>query len=685
MKNIKFIHFLTISASILILWGCSDWNNPDDDEINQDLWKIGETTYHNVYETNSAIIFDESTGYSFRFPYGADGVLEVGEIKSGPEAPFEGEMIYVDYDGEDIIELMIPLEDESYTYVMGYGSDFGSFSDENGYDDHWQGLCPIDTVDGIGVFVLMMPFDENLKSTQRNGWKGYNHYYVSKLSSSSTFAANMSDFQCQVVDYANNIIDSLNGTLKSTVNQKWLTSHQPKFLFDGNYYKGFFYLPGKYMILPRISVSEDANFENIAHETGHYMHHLIAGDAAFKTIFESIPSGEHGPAVLHDGRITIGEDYAYFFEYFLTGSVKSWDPTIPRVMFNKENPRNVDFPSLEGFGCAFLASLQQKNKSILDFETGLSVDMPVVGLSFSDIFGLISLGATNINELRSDVETYLSGSSETDKLTVILHRLGWRYMGHLKVVNQVGDPMPAVDVKFVAKVAGYPDYVEEIKTTDDEGNVEFSRCFGGNSYLRVIHDGDSTDVPIVISWAHPTNKPVELGEVAVTSLDLSIFTHAYVLLRCNFFMENDEGNGSETTYTMGNDYSAYGDFPLLGTFYNNTFEGSVDAYIANEHLEGEIVATMNTVDMLLSFEYKGKVTNVDGSRIRTYSFSINEVPVEHANSILGGYIGGKALCDYISEIEYRVDYTEHWEEMIDYHCDETYFTSGPYMRIRFSQ
>ena len=491
-------------------------------------WDIGATTIYDINGSEEFIVEDTNTGYFFRFPDGGAGTLEVGNIISGPETQFEGEGIYIDFDGSDMLELLVPVKGDSFAYVTGYGSDYGSFSDENGYDDKWHGIVPVDTLDGKVAFLLMMPFQEVSKGVQRiqgTDWKGFNHYHVTQLDSYWWYV-NVNSFESQVIDYVWEIIPLLTGTLKDKVITMFRKSHKPTYWFgEGNFYKGFIYTDPTwthYLVSPRISASYDATYDNIAHETGHYMHHLIAGDAAFKTIFESIPQGDHGYPDLHDGRITIGEDYAYFFQYFLTGMVNTWDPIDPYGQFRNLTTVNVDFPSLEGFGCALLASLQRTSSTIRDQETGHSVDIPVVGASFKDIFELISYGAKNINELRVDVERYLRGPDGTgpaDKLPVILHRLGWRYMGHVKIVNQDGDPMPNVEVKFVAKVTGSPDYVEAGYTSDSDGNVTFTRCFGGNTFIRVFHDGKSTDVPINIDWSHATNVPVELGEIKIEAIE----------------------------------------------------------------------------------------------------------------------------------------------------------------------
>ena len=77
-----------------------------------------------------------------------------------------------------------------------------------------------------------------------------------------------------------------------------------------------------------------------------------------------------------------------------------------------------------------------------------------------------------------------------------------------------GKPFIDVDISLVAKV-GTKEYIEKGFNTKSDGDVTFSRCFGGKSFLRVYHDGDSTDCKIEIDWKLETNKLINLGDIVV--------------------------------------------------------------------------------------------------------------------------------------------------------------------------
>jgi hypothetical protein len=168
----------------------------------------------------------------------------------------------------------------------------------------------------------------------------------------------------------------------------------------------------------------DATAQNIAHEVGHYMSHVLTGDARYLTIEDLAPDANHGIGELQAGRTTITEEYAYFSQYFLTGSLGAGYPTQPRQIFFGLDPADRDFPSIEGFGCVLLVSLTRSSDSILGLTTGKPESLPAVGASMTDMLGILALGHTNINDLRAAVESYLATRGEVAKLPALAERIG---------------------------------------------------------------------------------------------------------------------------------------------------------------------------------------------------------------------------------------------------------------------
>lgn len=534
----------------MMLLSISACNKGGIDPIIEDVWQIKETSYHNVDEANPTIVHDENTDSYFYFPNGGIGSLTVGEVISGPDGPFEGKMLYIDYEGDDIIELLVPVENnEELPYVSGYGFDNGSYNDEIGYAARWHGIVPVDSLHGSIAFLLVLPYDDFLKSSIKNNKKGFNHFMVTKLNPSGTDAKNIDKLQDQVNEYLIYLTSLLSPVLQTEVRSKWSDSHAPVYYLNGNYYKGFiYYTDWVPIVCPQFSVVKDADNANIAHETGHYFHHLLAGDDVFKAIFSTVP-GSHALGEIHEGRKTIAEDYAYFIEFLLTNSVKGSNLYHLQGELGAINlrPDKVDYPSIEGFGAALLASLIRKDTKTNDVYNPIyKLEVPVIGANEGDVLSLFYMGAKDINELRNDVETYLTGIGEEDKFPVILQRLGWQYIGTVKIVDKNGNPIKNADVSIVSKTKT-KEYIEKGFMSDDDGVVTFSRCFGGQNYLRVFLDGDPIDCPIKIDWSNKTNLAIDLDPIEVVKQELDISGTTSVVLWFSF-------PEFYSDYNLGNNY-----------------------------------------------------------------------------------------------------------------------------------
>ena len=468
-------------------------------------------------------------------------------------------------------------------------------------------------------------------------------------------------------------LDALPVSIKTAATAEVNGRLTPAFYADGNYYIGF---TRKRIIgnstTPMIGLVPSATPNNIAHEVGHYMNHVLVGDAIYLQTEDLAPDDPHGLRDLHIGRTTITEDYAYFSEYFLTGKVGgSWDPTEPRSPFSGLNPTTSDFPSLEGFGCALLASLQRTSSTVVDVVSGTRTDIPVVGASFSDIFGIIALGATNIDLLRQNIQTYLQGKGEADKLPVILHRIGWRYSGKARFVDQDGAPLGKVDVKVLARVAGSPDYVEDKQTTDSNGEVTLN-CFGGiGCYVRIYHDSDSSEVLLDPSnFTKPTTDLLNFGDLVVDTkpMDLSKY------IRLNLFVGWLEGTNERKINTLITTEQIY---PL--TISPNEFSGSFSANTFISHRETTDSGTTIIEDVHVTVDPVAfVVTNFVYSKTsQSATFGSSET-VEGYNIPVLGYgetmayflVGGTETCNHISTLESRYDSYDSgdWIELKNYNC-----------------
>ena len=184
---------------------------------------------------------------------------------------------------------------------------------------------------------------------------------------------------------------------------------QPHYEWDGLYYTGFWWRSlgslGR-IVRPTIHLKLTADASNVAHEAGHYFTHVLVGDDTWSVLEGQAPLWDtgHGPRDVV-GREVLLEDYAYWSEWLLIGSVKSYDLHDPYVIFGGLSPLTVDFPSLEGFGAVMLASLTRTTPEMRHLINGRLTDVPVLGFTNAQVYDLIAQGATGIESLREHIAT----------------------------------------------------------------------------------------------------------------------------------------------------------------------------------------------------------------------------------------------------------------------------------------
>lgn len=551
----------------------------------------------------------EVIGYTFRFPEGGSGTLTVSKIVSGPKAPFPGEGLYVDYDGSDPMELVFHSTDD-YLMVMGYGKVQGMFDDKIGNRERWFTLPWEELPDGRIAFDLTavgVPQESGpAKAPAQKQQKEYRiirHFWISKLPSASNEAEKRVLLGLQAYDYSQEFLNALSPERRSNVEAR-IRERPLTIEHDGNYYQGFWWRSlGRWGRIFRPTVHVTLDGFSLAHELGHYFTHLLVGDDVQSTLEgQASLFGEHGIREVV-GRDVVLEEYAYFVEFFLKGTGGQYDLHRPYDMFRGLNPKTTDFPSLEGFGAAMLASLNRTSQTIKDITTGNLVDVPVIGLDYRRIFDIIAQGATDINQLRQNIMAALS-TEEAEKFAILMGRMGWRYHGKGRLLDSNGNPLSGVTVEPLGKV-GNKEYPTGLKaTTDSKGGFTLDFIFPGKSYLRITQGRQVTDVPISVDWDLPTNKPVDLGDISITQKRVqdTRYITIYMSSRAKFSIKRYEydsltgevrvdtflvdwspsprdldihgpGFGNIPVTWSGNSFSAFAPDTHLGTW---TFNGTVD-------------------------------------------------------------------------------------------------------------
>jgi len=690
MNKIVVRNMSVIVICLAIFSRCADYadviNYGDDNQNSEVSWDIGETNIHVISETGPTIITDQTTGYQFYFPDGGNGRLEVGKINSGPEAPLEGEMVYIDFDGEDPVQLMLPIESEKLNILSGYGQRPAVYDDEIADSERWLEIPPSDTLDGHETFDLYFGCNDDLGPVKSDGWdklkwNGFKNHHITAIDhNTDIFSARVGMYN-QMLEYMKKVLSELNPNAADVFRKKWYKSYKPDLIFSGNHYTGVIQLFYKQDILqPILSLKSDASHMNLAHELGHNVHHLLcsdsvfAGDEVFVRIFNAFPQPSYWDKEVHafgdkdHAGISLLEDYAYFVQYFLTGQVGVVDlfepSTLYRSLEDEKGPEDIDYPRREGFGAFLLGGIVRRNPQIVNFETfpDTKLDIPVMGTSFQEIFeNIYPLGIVTINELREEVERF---TGEPEKLQVIVQRYGWRYMARVKFIDKDGEPIKNREVEYFVRV-GQKEYTEKGFMTNNEGEVELTKCFGGKGYVRIIIDNDTIDTQKEIPWEKPTNEAIDLGTIEVTEpirLSEVIRVSASWIINATL-----SGSGAHIGYRG---YGGGGDGSFNGEVFN--FENSKNEY-GVKILEKLFIRVDSVSKIIKEFRYLSSITD-DWGGLRRDSICVSNI--EYAYTI-GDQItfltSDTDFCNKIQCLDYKqIDACAHppWSvELNGYSCD----------------
>ena len=570
----KFALNFKLFALIIGVWisltSCS--NEPTKPDLSASEWEYSEPSIYAVESTPTSV-YDTVTGVTLSFPEGGNGNVSISKIKSSPLAPVEGEGVKIEYMGNTPIDLVVDTLGGYEAVVFEYGKFSGCFDDDIGGGERWTEV-PESGKNGSEIsFMLMMPVE--LQKTNAGKKYGSNNFWIARLKPGADKVQQRLAASMQMDSYYKQFVAALPASLKSKVESKRKSAYlRERFESGGAYYSGFWMriFGSGLTYQPTIHLNLPPKPQQIAHEFGHYLIHLTVGDGVQATL-EGQGNLTSGHGVLDvNGRYNLLEDLAYFTEYFISGvGAGIYNLTEPYDMLRGQKPDKNDFPSYEGFAAHFLAQLIRTKPQIRDFASGNSVDIPLLKLNYGQVFEIISKGATGINDLRANIESYLG--TRADRLPVIAHRVGWRYSVKGKLVDPSGTPVHDAIIKPIKIVDGVT-YQGKLKGTcfsrKDGSFTLTAEAFPGKSALQIIQTtGDSTDIPIEIDWNKLTTEMIDLGTLEVKpirkikSIDIGIaytgtFDETYPDTLYTFHSQSTlegiyKGGSSETT---GNTISA---------------------------------------------------------------------------------------------------------------------------------
>lgn len=531
------------SAILLTVAGCGRERLAPEGEAT-DAWQLGEVRTYPVAATPFATVEDPETGSLFRFPTGG-GTLSLTPILSGPQTDATHGAFEIAYTGSGAVEMLVDHDAEDFDVVLGYVPyQYMMLASDETDAAGWLPLPSTSDSAGVLVFALQEggAAQGRFPDAAAAAWKGTTKFKRLHIAKGSTHADMMKAYQQNIGDALRQLIHAvpparqvkamtdidgpLNATLYVDINTgAWFPS-KPKYVPFWDW-TGF---------VPRCAiVLNDLSPESVAHEVGHYLHHVLVGNQKY-AVFASNYRTNHSIGSV-GAKNNLIEEPAYFAEYFLKGVVNSGSPEQGTFVVNGAGgnggtirPWNRDFTDVEGFATAVLASLTRERSVIYDFENA-RVAVPVVDgdtlARFQAAFEIIALGTDDIMELRDKVEAHLtSDGAQQAKLPAMLEPLGWSYHARCRFVNDRTEPRAGLTARALSKV-GATEYLLARGSGSSAGDGVFriQRVFPGRNHLRVYHDGDSTDVTVNVPWEGVTTEEVNLGDIKIGGLDLLEILH----------------------------------------------------------------------------------------------------------------------------------------------------------------
>ncbi len=519
--------------------------------VQWDGFTLGDSETHVIDSDGPVTII--SHGLTLHFPEGGHGLLITAPIV-GSRVPMpggEGPGFLIDYSGSDWLQLELPISDEEFLFRYGKFMQ-GSYQGEG---TGWYAVPQADMGTARRLYNLNVP--ANLVAAapdqppfsrcavQVGATSSYNLIAIRwSFTPDTTWLPRYVQYRARTTEYIERWInDFVPSGKQSAIRALYEGAYSPQILPDvgGSYYNGFV-LGNPNYVCPYFGyrVNDDYTDGRPAHEVGHYLAHLMAGDAAFDQMTRIIDDENHmiGGTGNNGGA---GEEYAYLSEILLRnaifvpfGAAGHKDVYVnPAVRFSWYNdvdiangpPSRQNYLQLEGIGAAMMyALLHNAGNQVVDWE-GKSSAVPVV--NDSDIRSIVeqfyTSGESTIVGMRGLAYSYLGArNSQADKLSVLFERIGLSFHGTARVVDQNGQALTGATVQSIKRV-GLPSTVYEAAPpsapSKGDGTVELKRIFmDGNEWRVRLQSGEQCDVVKGVTGYLNTTVAINIGDLKCNKL-----------------------------------------------------------------------------------------------------------------------------------------------------------------------
>jgi hypothetical protein len=567
-------------------------------------------------------IADTLTGLSVHFPDGASGWLTTGTLASAPPREWEGGSgFYLSYEGSEPCQVRIPHAPGGYEFLLCYGVPYGGPSE--GPAERWFAMPVVDTLtideEDWLLFWLSMPPAEGSSCV------GGCYYWQIEFPPRSELAASFAQAIATVRGFLGIWSDSLAEAFNTVAGARTPQELPPTFYPDGDYYSGFLRIcAGEDLEVEpaaRIGLAPSASEAAIAHQVGHYLTHLLVGDDAYFELEERMPT-EAGIGAFRDGRRGLPEDYAYYFEYLLTGKITgAGDPSAPAEFFPEglpAFPAEVDLPSLEGYGVLLMHALTRRDSTMVNL-LGDVVTVPIAGLTTTELVAeILSHGAYDMDGFLGVAETYLESIGKAGCLPALAAATGWAYSGWGQVVGRTWGPIAGAEIVSVTEIDGREFYASSPPAVSDSlGWFLIPALFPGTHSLRVRADGDSLDFELYAPWLMDTDNGVWISKLFLWP-DLSTLNKITITLGLDFALASEDST-SDASFDVTGTLSCDGD----AIFGENHFHTEVPVSFVVGHPDKDwVLDTLSVVYSLDSGDVSEFILRASSYSPEEHSFSM---------------------------------------------------------------
>ncbi|MEZ4650231.1 MAG: hypothetical protein R3E97_15900 [Candidatus Eisenbacteria bacterium] len=525
------VRTLTVSTCLSVLFlvgslvGCTRERITPPEPVHED-WVRGEPRTYEVGGSPGAQVADAETDQLFEFSSGG-GTFTLTPISSGPEVDVEETCFEVDYTGEGVVDLLVMQDADDFDIVLRYAPFDIAVQEGDAFEE--GGWIPIAVVESAAepVRVMLLPAAEGFVAGGPGALTATRSPTISRfkrirIKRSDDFTVKYAQMKANVKLAVDELIlavaDHRRPSVEAAVagDLAYYVHLRERAKVGGDAlpcYAPFWRDDLRWFVTCGLLMIDDSA-GSVAHESGHYFHHVLVGTEAYKT-FRPRPAGHKlgMPGAKED----LIETPAYFAEYYLKGLIGdpgTSNPESGQFLTASARPATANFPDLEGFPTALLASIARNDGRIRDFE-GQWVDVPVVtGERESRLqqgFEIIAKGTNTVTGVLEEIRNYLFLKGEEEKLPAMLEPIGLSYHGKIRFVDENGAGVAGVAVRPISIVGDVTYRLPMNGVSSSNGEYTLPRLFPGPARLRVYHAGDSTEVTYAIDWNITTTHEIDLG------------------------------------------------------------------------------------------------------------------------------------------------------------------------------